>query len=126
MAVLFTYIAAALLAWGITSAPAITAEFHSNPAAPIAQAGAGLPPDGHCLIGVFDGWWASASEADRQSVMTHEMGHCLGLGHYGDCNSIPSIMGCAFLGEITDYDRVMLARARGSGYAVVVPMLANR
>lgn len=74
-------------------------------------------------IYVDEGWLASAPEARVRSTMLHETGHVIGLDHYGDCNSVPAIMGCATLGTITDFDRAKLAVLHG--YRVAVPMLSR-
>ncbi len=75
---------------------------------------------------------ATAPEADLRSVTLHEVGHVLGLQHYGDCNTTDhmAIMGCANLGYITDYDRLQLFRARERQqtirtYRLLLPQLSR-
>ena len=111
-------IAFALLQWNATFA--IEGEFFTGGSNWWAQTGA---HSDHCLIGVNEPWFTSATPELRQSVITHEVGHCLGLGHFGSCNYNEAIMGCATLGEITGYDRAMLGAVRGN--RVVVPMVGN-
>jgi hypothetical protein len=106
-------IAAALALWGIVIP--LRVEFFENDIGILAQS---CGPNG--LIGVYRPGWEQLSEADRVSLIAHEAGHCLGLGHYGSCNHNHAIMGCWNLGEVTGYDRAMLA-----GHRVVVPMVGN-
>lgn len=63
---------------------------------------------GECYIAIDQSRMLAYSQPQQQSIILHEYGHCLGLGHFGDCNSTPAIMGCATLGYVTEYDRVRL------------------
>ena len=111
-------IALVLLMWGVTVAPVITVEISEHDFGIGAQANVYAP--GKCLIGVNGPRWKLLNETERMSLMLHEVGHCLGLGHYGSCNAELSIMGCPSLGRITDYDRAMLA-----GNRLFVPMVVQ-
>jgi hypothetical protein len=111
-----TLIALVLLMWGVTVAPAITVEFSVGDMGVGGQANVYAP--GKCMIGLDGPRWERLNETERMSLMLHEVGHCLGLGHYGSCNANLSIMGCPSLGRVTDYDRAMLA-----GNRLFVPMV---
>ena len=110
-------LALAIALWAVV-APTITVEFFQNDIGTLAQTG--CPEANRCIIGVYEPGWNRLSEADRLSLMLHEVGHTLGLGHYRSCNYQQSIMGCWNLGEITAYDRAML-----KPYRVVVPMVGQ-
>ena len=109
-------VALALALWG--ASVAIRVEFFQNDVGLTAQSNVYEP--GKCLIGIHEPRWAALDEGERQSIMLHEVGHCLGLGHYGSCNAHLSIMGCPSLGRVTEYDKAMLA-----GNRVFVPMVSN-
>lgn len=72
-----------------------------------------------CNIVIDSGLFPNLPESTQTSILLHEYGHCLGLGHYGSCNYNESIMGCATLGYVTDYDRAML-RVKVRGYVAGV------
>lgn len=117
-------VAKALLAWGVLNPPVpINIEFYENDNGQLAQAGCS---DTQCLIGVNRQQFSRASEDEQFSVILHEVGHTLvGPEHYGSCNHNESIMGCATLGRITDYDRFMLKKEQGKTYSLRVAMVAN-
>ena len=106
-------IATVIVLWGIimpvsvTSAPDINTYAYTYTAS------------GVCNIVTDSGLFPNLSESGQVSILLHEYGHCLGLGHYGSCNYNESIMGCATLGYVTDYDRAML-RIKVRGYVAGV------
>ena len=117
-----TILALALTLWGVLPQVPITPLFHNQETGQVASAV--LLPD-VCYIHIQQSWWNTETEAYRQSVILHEVGHCLGLPHFGDCNQTPSIMGCAGLGYVTPYDRLRLAMYQGRGYGVYVVVAAD-
>lgn len=94
------YLAEALREWGAYSAVTdggpgrmLVVDFdeadlpdgYAGEAHPIDQDGdfPGLPGDyvASCRIAVSSAIWSSSSETDRQRLITHEVGHCLGIAH---------------------------------------------
>lgn len=123
-AILMALFLRALTAWGFDEPLLPTrVEFYENDIGVAAQAGC---DERQCTIGVFRPGFERSTESANFSVMLHEVGHILvGPEHYGSCNHNVSIMGCAFLGYITDYDRFMLKRAMGLTYSVRSPMVVS-
>jgi hypothetical protein len=119
-----TLIALVLALWGVTFTHPIFVNFHTDPALGIGFAYVQQlehpdgPPVGSCTISFDEARWATMTQAQRESLALHEVGHCLGLGHYGSCNANLSIMGCPSLGRVTGYDRAM-----GAGNRLFVPMV---
>lgn len=122
LATFIAMVTAAVLVWGgahpqieVREEPAFAAAISSGPL-----------PDGTCVIIADPVRMAGYTTEQQVSILTHEVGHCLGLGHFGTCNGpAPAIMGCATLGEITPYDRLKLAQVRGQAYTTVLPMVGN-
>lgn len=106
---LISMIFLALSAWGVSSPTPIVAHIDTIGWIPAVTA----VDTSECRIYADPVVMAQYSSFQQQSIITHEVGHCLGLSHYGDCNSQPSIMGCATLGYITDYDRMRLNMQQG-------------
>ena len=110
---LISLVILALALWGNPQHVPVTIEYYEVDTGVGAQAG--LLPDS-CLIGVHRSSFDARPQYEQLSIITHEVGHCLGLGHFGSCNGNLAIMGCAVLGYVTDYDRFML----GPKYKLVV------
>ena len=115
-------IAVCLAIWGVLSAPAIAVEFYQNDNGQLAQTGA---HGGNCLIAVYEPGWNTLSADEQRSLMLHEVGHCLGLDHFGSCNYNEAIMGCWSLPEPTGYDRARLAALNSPAHRAVLPMVGN-
>lgn len=115
----------ALAAWGVLAPPVIDVEWFSN------EIGAGIyaqtgyqPASNYCLIGVSSTHWNELTPDQQLYVIEHEVGHCLGLDHYGSCNYNVSVMGCATGTPVTDYDRLRYKLASGRGYKIFAGGLA--
>ena len=116
----------ALALWGVWfTPPMIGVQFHQNTQDIDAQgmAWSATFPDGSCLISVHPNDFPALPEGHKMAVVLHEVGHCLGLGHYGDCWDAPTIMASCLLSEPTERDRIELIRA--NGYRSYVPMVGH-
>ena len=109
----------ALLAWGAINPPTITIEFFPNEINGGVYAQTGYHPEtASCLIGVSSSHWPGLSPSAQESLIAHEVGHCLGLPDYGDCNSTytASIMGCAMGLLVQPLDRLRYLQSRQLAY----------
>lgn len=104
---LATLLTLALAAWGAINPPSITIEWFANEIGGGIYAQTGYHPEtSSCLIGVSSTHWGELTPDQQLDVIEHEVGHCLGLAHYGSCNVNVSVMGCALGTPVTDYDRL--------------------
>ena len=115
-------LALALAIWELWfPAPEIVIQGFDNDLGNVAQSSGPEIVTPACLIAVDNARFALLSPAYQQSTITHEVGHCLGLAHFGTCNGPEvAIMGCGILPEPTERDRVELVRVRG--YRLLVPI----
>lgn len=119
-------VSAALILWGIWFAPPVINTQVHQPTQDIDAQGMAWSatfPDGSCLISVHPHDFTALPSNLQSYVMLHEVGHCLGLGHYGDCATEPTIMASCVVAEPTLRDRIELIRVRG--YRTVVPMVGH-
>lgn len=116
-------VSAALILWGIWfTPPTINTQFHQPTQDIDAQgmAWSAAFPDGSCLISVHPTEFPALTPELQAYVMLHEVGHCLGLGHYGDCATEPTIMASCVVAEPTLIDRIELIRLHGRQAVVSV------
>lgn len=109
----------ALAAWGAINPPTIDIEWFSNDIGGGVYAQTGYHPEtSYCLIGVSAPHWEELTDFARLSLIEHELGHCLGLPDYGDCNSTytASVMGCAMGLEVTPLDKIRYLQASKLAY----------
>jgi hypothetical protein len=116
-------IALVLTLWGTLYMPHITVEFFQNDIGAAAQTG--CPSPGECIIAIDEPQWDAMTPARRQSLLLHEVGHTLGLGHYGSCNANVSVMGCWVVEELTGIDHAELDGLQIPGHRLIVPMVAK-
>jgi hypothetical protein len=105
--------------------PPIATQYH-QPTQPVDQQGmawSATLPDGSCLISVHPTDFPALTPELQAYVVLHEVGHCLGLGHYGNCATEPTIMASCVVAEPTERDRIELIRLHG--HRTVVPMVGH-
>lgn len=61
----------------------------------------------HCRINVNPDRWAADYPGDRMTILTHEMGHCMGIGH----SDVPGSIMSTANGSTLTADDVAAARA---------------
>jgi hypothetical protein len=118
-------VAIALSLWAVWFPVSIQTQFHQPTQDIDAQgmAWSATFPDGSCLVSVHPTDFTALSESNQLAVMLHEVGHCLGLGHFGDCGADQTVMASCMLAEPTERDRLELIRA--NGHRTVVPMVGH-
>lgn len=122
MTVVLAFVSLALATWGALHAPQIDVDFFQNDIGALAQTG--CPETNHCLIAVYEPGWNQLSDEQRRWLIHHEVGHTLGLDHYGSCNANLANMGCWWM-PMTDFDRVRLESVEGRATRIVVPVAAD-
>ena len=118
-------VAIALSLWAVWFPVSIQTQFHQPTQDIDAQgmAWSATFPDGSCLISVHPHDFTALTPELQSYVILHEVGHCLGLGHFGDCDSEPTIMASCVVIEPTERDRIELIRLHG--HRTVVPMVGH-
>lgn len=121
-------VVSALMLWGAWfTVPEIRTQYHQPTQDIDAQGMAWASPavvgQPYCLISVHPTDFPALTAFNQMAVMLHEVGHCLGLGHYGDCWDDATIMASCALAEPTMGDRIELIRLRG--YRTVAPMVGH-
>ena len=121
MLMLENMLAIALAAWGLWfTPPPIVIEGFDRDLGNVAGA-SGPVQVSPCYIDIDNARFARISPEWQQSVVTHEVGHCLGLWHFGTCNGPEiALMGCGILPGPTARDREELIRV--NGYRLIVPV----
>lgn len=106
---LVSVLALVIAAWGMFTPTTI----YYAPIDNLAYAG---QSDSQCIITVHP----EIPSHRLYSIILHEYGHCLGLGHFGDCNTYRTIMGCADLGYVDEYSKFRVEVAH-MPYRLIVP-----
>lgn len=113
-------VAAALVIWGWFAPVHITVDEHAPHEHPTWLASASLYWDGHCVIKVWPESWRPVH--DPQEIITHEVGHCLGLDHIERQGIMSAIGDYPFSG----YDRAEFWRHYPAPYRVTIGMVATQ
>ena len=76
--------------------------------------------DSACYIHVYSATWNPAY--DPLKIVTHEVGHCLSLGHHDNEGIMNGVYGDY---EFSVYDRMLFWRVHPAPYRVAVPMVGQ-